>query len=91
MRVILLLFFCATLVSCGTPPQTVAITGFDAASGTVIDPINLWRDYTDRSQGIAGIVHHGESVTLLREQNGGALVQKGDGAQGWLNTQFIAR
>jgi hypothetical protein len=91
MRAVVLLFFCAALVSCGTPAQIVTINGTDAASGTIIDPINLWRDYTDRNKGIAATVRHGERVTLIREQGGAALIRKSNGAEGWLNTQFIRR
>ena len=89
MRWFLLLSLCGALVFCGTPPQTVTISGYDAASKTTITPINLWRDYADRSKGIAGVVQNGEHVLLIRQEGGGALVQKTDGVQGWLSAQFI--
>jgi len=85
--VLFLLSACARTV----PVQTVTVNGYDAASGIVIDPINLWRDYADRSKGIAGQVHHGERVTFIRQEGQGAFIETANGVRGWLNAQFVRR
>jgi hypothetical protein len=88
--------FLLYLVGCGstTPTdvalRTVTINADDPASGTRIDPVNVWRDYNDRSAGVAGRVRHGDRVGLIRQDGGAALIRLNDGTQGWVNAQFIA-
>lgn len=66
------------------PPPMVAIK-----AGEVAGPINLWRDYADRSKGVAGTVQDGERVYLLEKTNDAALVRTQEGTRGWLNIAFI--
>lgn len=84
---LLLLSACARTV----PVQTVTINGYDAESRTTIEVINLWRDYADRSKGVAGTVRSGERVTLIHQDGQGALIETAQGVRGWLNVAFIRR
>ncbi len=90
VRLILVLFL---LTACGrvVPVQTATIDGYDAASGTTIDPINLWKDYADRSKGVTGTVRHGERVSVIRQTGSGVLVETSAGVRGWLNAAFVRR
>lgn len=85
--IILLLTACARTV----PAQMATINGYDASTRIVVEPINLWRDYADRSKGITGQVHHGDRVTFIRQEGQGALVRTSAGVEGWLNIAFIRR
>ncbi len=93
MRYTTLILLCVLVSACGraVPSQLVTINGYDVASKTTIDPINLWCDYANRSRGIAGQVHHGERVTFIRQEGQGALVRTASGVEGWINIQFLRR
>ena len=90
-----LLLLIAILTACGTihvepAIRAATINADDPASGTRIDPVNVWKDYADRSAGVAGQVHHREKVGLVRQDGGAALIRLSDGTQGWVNAQFVA-
>lgn len=88
----LLLVFFILLTACGTtntPTQTATLDGYDSASGTTLQTINIWRNYTDRNQGLAGKGTHGEAVQLIRREGDGVLIQTSAGVRGWVNYRFI--
>lgn len=73
------------------PPSAariVTIVGRDE-QGNVIDPVMVWKDYADRSQGVAGQAHDGDRVTFLSQQGGATQIQLSNGARGWVNSAFI--
>ena len=63
------------------------IDGYDPHTGSIIDPINVWKDYEDRT--FAGKVNHGEKVTLLRRVGDGVLIETSSGLTGWVTYFFI--
>lgn len=63
------------------------VDGYDSASGTIIDPINIWTDYNNRR--FAGKVRHGERVKLIKRVGDGVLIEKENGKRGWLTYFFI--
>jgi len=67
----------------------VTMDGTDPASGTTIDPINLWDDYQTRSR-VTGHAVHGALVTLLQRSGDGCEVQTNTGDRGWVTcSNFI--
>jgi hypothetical protein len=72
-----------------TPETFVTMDGYDPASDSIIDPINLWIDYDDRSAGIAAKAKHGDKVKLVQREGDGVLVETADGVQGWVTYYFI--
>lgn len=71
-----------------SPAQTVVMNGYDQASGTTIDPINVWDDYATR-QTVVARVHDGARVTMLRRSGDGVLIRTRDGVEGWVTYWFI--
>jgi hypothetical protein len=67
--------------------QTVTINASDGTGGT-IDPINVWATYTPRGRTVAR-VHGGDTVTMLRRDGDGVLIETSDGTQGWVTYWFI--
>ena len=63
------------------------IDGYDPASESIIDPINLWSDYETRVY--AGKVRHGEKVKIIKRVGDGVLIEKQNGKRGWLTYFFI--
>lgn len=88
MRAAIILLLVICLVACGTPPQTVTMDGYDAASGTTVNPINIWASYEPRGARV-GQVQHGERVTLLQRSGSGAQIQTAQGVRGWVGVAFI--
>jgi hypothetical protein len=72
-----------------TPETFVTMDGYDSASDSIIDPINLWIDYDDRSAGIAAKAKHGDKVKFVQRGGDGILVETTDGVQGWVTYYFI--
>ncbi len=56
---------------------------------TMIDPVNVWRSWSDRSLGTAGKVHHGDEVTVLGYESNYVQIRTGNGATGWLLKSFV--
>lgn len=75
----------------GGRPATLQVTidARDPASGLMIDPVNVWKDYENRGAGIVGRIHHGDTVGLIRQSGGAARIRLSDGAEGWVNATFI--
>ena len=71
-----------------SPARMVTIQGRDE-QGTVIDPVNVWKSYTDRSQGVVGQAHDGDRVTFIQQQGGGTQIELPNGVRGWVNSAFI--
>lgn len=69
--------------------RSVTMDGFDPATGTIIAPINIWKNYTDRTQGVVGTVLHGQYVTMIRQEGDGVLIQTPTGIRGWVSKSFI--
>lgn len=73
------------------PPQEqqalATIDGTDAASGTVIDPINIF----DRLPGgkRVGTVRNGARVLILRREGDTVLIRTTEGVQGYIAAGFI--
>lgn len=87
-----LLFVLFLLTACARPiptaTRTVYLNGDDPATGTVINPINIWSSYAPRGKVVARLAH-GSTVTLVRHQNGGALI-RWSGGEGWVGDAFIS-
>ena len=58
--------------------------------GHLIEPLNVWRSYTDRGRGVVGVTHDGDKVGFVRQEGEGVLIQLSDGTQGWVGKGFIA-
>lgn len=75
------------------PTPTISITlhldGWDPDARITIQRINLWRDYDNRSVGIAGIGYDGEQVKLRMRRGDGVLVEQIGGTIGWVSYWFI--
>ena len=67
--------------------QTGTIDGYDPASDSIIDPINLWLNYETRVY--AGRVRHGEKINIIKRVGDGVLIEKENGKRGWLTYFFI--
>jgi hypothetical protein len=67
--------------------KELTIDGWDPASQTVIDPINLWTSYENRTY--AGKVRHGEKVWYVKREGDGVLVETKSGKRGWVTYFFI--
>lgn len=75
--------------SAGPAVRVVTINGHDAVSGELIDPVNVWKSYTDRSGGIVARLHDGDKVTMLQRVGQGVKIRTGDGTEGWVTYFFI--
>ena len=51
--------------------------------------INIWKNWADRSQGIAGKVRHGDQVTLLEQRGKRCKVLLPSGETGFVTYWFI--
>lgn len=67
--------------------RIVTINGYDAATNTTIDPLNLWSDYQDRKW--VGKVRHGEKVYFLNREGDGVYIETQEGQKGWITYWFI--
>ena len=65
------------------------ITGYDSATGSIIDPINVFKDYEDRNLGISGKARHGEKVTILEKSGNGVRIKTGSDVTGWVSSWFV--
>lgn len=77
----------ATSAPAAAPAKVVTMNGDDGAGGT-IDPINVWDDYTARTQVVAK-VHPGERVTLISRSGKGVQIETSTGVRGWVSASFI--
>ena len=73
-----------------TIPQFVTINGFDRSTGDIVKEINIWDDYSTRSQVVAK-VKHGEKVELIRIDGKGALIQTQNGEKGWITAKYFIK
>jgi len=94
--VLVILSACVTVASppTATPRPTPTPSGemvtIDAYDGDLlIDPVNLWKSYHNRSLGLAAQVHHRNRVRLLGRGGEGVQVETSYGARGWCNYRFI--
>jgi hypothetical protein len=71
-----------------SPARMVTITARDE-QGALIDPVNVWKSYTDRSQGVVGQAHDGDRVGFIQQQGGATQIELSNGARGWVNSAFI--
>ena len=67
--------------------KELTMDGWDPASQTAIDPINLWTNYENRTY--AGKVHHGEKVWYVKREGDGVLIETKSGNRGWVTYFFI--
>lgn len=65
----------------------LTIDGWDPATKSIIDPINLWKNYETRTY--AGNVQHGEKVKFIKRDGDGVLIETKSGIQGWVTYFFI--
>lgn len=65
------------------------INGYDSATGSIIDPINVFKDYENRNLGISGKARHGEKVTILEKSGSGVRIKTGSGVVGWVSNWFV--
>jgi len=66
-----------------------SITGYDSATGSIIDPINIFIDYENRNRGLAGKAKHGETVTILEKSGRGVKIRTNSGITGWVSDWFV--
>lgn len=71
-----------------SPARMVTINGRDE-QGALIDPVNVWKDYTNRGLGVAGQTHDGARVTFIQQQGSGTQIELPNGVRGWVNSAFI--
>ena len=55
----------------------------------VVQEINVWKDYDNRSAGIVGVGKHGQQVKLIRRSGDGVKIELPNGTQGWVTYYFI--
>lgn len=67
--------------------QYVTIDGRDVG-GAIIDPINVWDNYTTRGAVVARL-HHGDRVQMIGQSGDGVQIQTDAGVRGWLTNTFI--
>lgn len=65
----------------------VTIDGRDVG-GAIIDPINVWDNYTTRGAVVARL-HHGDRVQMIGQSGDGVQIQTDAGVRGWLTNTFI--
>lgn len=65
------------------------INGYDKASNSIIDPINVFKDYKNRSLGISGKTSHGERVTISDRAGNGLKIHTDSGVSGWVSKDFV--
>lgn len=65
------------------------MNGYDSASKTIINPINVFKDYENRNLGISGKANHGEKVTILETSDNGVKIKTASGVVGWVSNWFI--
>lgn len=65
------------------------ISGYDSATGSIIDPINIFKDYENRDAGISGKARDGESVTILEKSGNGVKIKTSSGVTGWVSSWFV--
>lgn len=65
------------------------INGYDSATGSIIDPINVFKDYENRDLGISGKAKHGEKVTILEKSGNGVRIKTGSDITGWVSSLFV--
>jgi hypothetical protein len=69
--------------------RQVTIDGYDSEAGVIVDRVNLWKSYKDRTKGIAGAVSHGDRVKMLEQSGDGVLIESRTGVRGWVTYFFI--
>lgn len=72
----------------GIDKHLVTINGFDLATNSIIDPINLWGNYETRT--LVGQVHHGEKVYFIKREGEGICIETKSGIKGWVTYFFIS-
>jgi hypothetical protein len=97
-RRLLLLFLLFALSGCGggpaappstaAPGTTVTIGAVDPNSGSLTDLVTVW-NLGVRTGIPVGFVRDNETVTLIRYNSEGALIQLSDGTQGWVDKVVI--
>ncbi len=65
------------------------INGYDSATGSIIDPINVFKDYENRDLGISGKAKHGEKVTILEKSGNGVRIKTSSDVTGWVSSWFV--
>ncbi|MEI6125375.1 MAG: hypothetical protein WCQ99_02370 [Pseudomonadota bacterium] len=67
----------------------ITINGKDKSTGTIIQNINLWNDYMDRSKGVSCTLNNGDKAILLDKTTKAAFIKNKDGKTGWCALSFI--
>jgi len=69
--------------------RIVHIDGYDAATGSIITPLNVWKNYDART--FAFKIDHGASVTMLKKTSdgNGVYIRDASGREGWITYFFI--
>lgn len=67
--------------------RELTIDGWDPATNSIIDPLNLWENYETRTY--AGKVRHGNKVWYVRRNGDGILIETKSGQRGWITYFFI--
>ena len=70
-------------------PKTGSINGYDPATNSIIDPINLFISYENRGLGISGRTNHGEKLVILDRSGNGIKVKTSAGTMGWISSWFV--
>jgi hypothetical protein len=69
--------------------RTGVTNGFDPETKTIINPINIFKDYENRNLGISGKVGHGERVTIMERSGNGLKIYTNSGVTGWVSKEFV--
>jgi predicted nucleic acid-binding Zn ribbon protein len=69
--------------------KKVTLDGYDSASGMTILIINIWKNYSDVTLGIAGTGNDGEKVKLIKREGDNILIETSKGVRGWVSYCFI--
>jgi len=78
-----------TIVEAKAQLRYGTINGYDSATGSIIDPINVFKNYENRNLGISGKAKHGEKVTILEKSGNGVRIKTGSDVTGWVSSWFV--
>lgn len=75
-----------------TPPPKIItgrIDGYDPATKSIINPINIFKSYENRNLGISGKAAHGEKITILERSGNGVKIKTFYEVTGWVSSWFV--
>ena len=74
-------------------PEEITFDGYDPDTGTIIDPIRVWKNYQNRRKGVALEVRHGDKARFIKRSGQAVKVRvtldDGKRVYGWVTFWFI--